>query len=98
MVVRCVTGMASSCMSSEIVQIILIRLVLSQPGNCSLFCTLSFSHQGERLLRQKVMCRYDRFSFDITDALQGHASNHQHEVLVQVFDPTGNTRHTICTD
>ena len=34
-------------------------------------------------------CRYDKFSFDITAATEGFASSHEHELLVQVFDPTG---------
>lgn len=35
------------------------------------------------------VCRYDKFSLDITDAVEGLANSHQHELLVQVFDPTG---------
>ena len=35
------------------------------------------------------MCRYDKFSLDITDAVESLANSHQHELLVQVFDPTG---------
>ena len=38
-----------------------------------------------------LCCRYDKFSFDITDAVEGHADGHKHELLVQVFDPTGAT-------
>jgi len=36
------------------------------------------------------LCRYDKFSFDITAALEGHPGTHQHEITVQVFDPTGD--------
>lgn len=40
------------------------------------------------------MCRYDKFAFDITDALEKGVSG-VHEVAVRVFDPTGQrSRHT----
>ena len=43
------------------------------------------------LMSQWCWChRYDKFSFDITTAVEGHPADHQHEVLVQVFDPTGD--------
>lgn len=32
-------------------------------------------------------CRYDRFSFDITDALAAGSNNNTHEVVVRVFSP-----------
>ena len=35
-----------------------------------------------------VLCRYDKFAFDITDALE-KGVNGVHEVAVRVFDPTG---------
>lgn len=31
---------------------------------------------------------YDKFTFDITAAVAGHANGHEHEVLVEVFDVT----------
>ena len=34
--------------------------------------------------------RYDKFSFDITTAVEGRSASHPHELLVQVFDPTGD--------
>ena len=36
-------------------------------------------------------CRYDKFSYDITNALEGQHANHKHDLLVQIFDPTGKT-------
>ncbi len=44
------------------------------------------------LMALLLVRRYDKFSFDITDAVEGQAANHKHELLVQVFDPTG--KHT----
>ena len=35
-----------------------------------------------------VTCRYDKFEFDITDALE-KGKNSTHELAVRVFDPTG---------
>ena len=35
-----------------------------------------------------VVCRYDKFAFDITDALEKNVSG-VHELAVRVFDPTG---------
>ena len=35
-----------------------------------------------------VLCRYDKFAFDITDALE-KGVNGVHEVAVRVIDPTG---------
>lgn len=41
-----------------------------------------------------IDCRYDKFSFDITEAIEGQPAGHEHELLVQVFDPTGITPQT----
>ena len=35
-----------------------------------------------------IACRYDKFAFDITDALE-KGQNGTHELAVRVFDPTG---------
>ncbi len=35
-----------------------------------------------------VSCRYDKFAFDVTDALE-KGRNGTHELAVRVFDPTG---------
>lgn len=34
------------------------------------------------------LCRYDKFSFDVTQALQQAPGNH-HELLLEVTDPSG---------
>ena len=34
------------------------------------------------------LCRYDKFAFDITEALESGVSG-VHELAVRVFDPTG---------
>jgi hypothetical protein len=34
------------------------------------------------------LCRYDKFSFDITDALTKGDESGNHELIVRVFDPT----------
>lgn len=41
-------------------------------------------------------CRYDRFTFDITSALQNGSSGSVHELLVEVTDPSGDHT-TFCT-
>ena len=36
----------------------------------------------------RMLCRYDKFAFDITDALE-KGKNGTHELAVRIFDPTG---------
>ena len=45
----------------------------------------------QQMLTRSACCRYDKFSMDITQALQ-NAHTGSHEILVQVSDPSGNWR------
>lgn len=49
-----------------------------------------------QLVNDVIACRYDKFAFDITDALE-KGQNGVHELAIRVFDPTGVHLPPLCS-
>lgn len=62
--------------------------MVAGPGNSKLWLLQSSSPRWPVLSGTGNLCRFDKFSMDITQAL-GQAQGGTHEILVQVSDPSG---------